>query len=330
MTLRMVFDRQDLQRVRLATDADPMWELVLGVVNIRARRLPAPLMPWRREASARLGGSDRGSQAVSLLHRLVTPEGNFPDFLTPPGLVRDIDAGCEAVACTSGPRLTLDLGAVFAGRAVPLWVRTLAGGDRERVGEVVRAVRAGHDLLVAPHWAAVRDVVVADRRRRARQALTEGIGALLNSLPGVLGWDGQVLHTRYPEERTVHLGGRGLILLPSYFCWGNPVTWIDPELPPVLVYEAAGPRERNLDGSIPERLVSLMGRTRAECLRLLLTPHTTTELAEHVGTSIGTASKQAAVLRDTGLITSERQGMAVLHSITPLGVALLVGDHADL
>jgi DNA-binding transcriptional ArsR family regulator len=325
----MVFDRQDLQRVRLAAAADPMWELVFSLLRTRARSVPAPLVPWRQQVARRLSGSERGEQALSLLHCLVTPEGNFPDFLTPPELVTDIDRGCEAVACTPRARLASDLGVVFAGRPAPTWARSLANGDREGVAEVVRAVRTGHHLLVAPHWATVREVVAADRCQRAGQAVTDGLGTLLSDLPGVLGWDGQVLHTLYPEERTVRLAGRGLILLPSYFCRGNPVTWIDPELPPVLVYEAAGHRQQVPDVSRSERLVSLIGRTRAECLRLLLAPRTTTELAEHIGASVGTASKQAAVLRDSGLITSSRRGTAVLHSITSLGVTLLLGDALD-
>jgi DNA-binding transcriptional ArsR family regulator len=325
----MVFDRQDLQRVRLATDAEPMWELALSLLKIGARSVPASLVPWRQEVGRRLGGSHHGSQAVSLLSGLVTPGGDFPDFLTPPKHVTDIDEGCEAVACTPGTRLASDLGAVFAGRPVPPWVRSLASGDREHVGEAVRAVRVGHDVLVAPHWATVREVVATDRRMRARLALTKGIDALLSSLPGVLSWDGQVLRTRYPKERTVHLAGRGLILLPSYFCRGNPVTWIDSELPPVLVYEAAGYRGQGSDVTLSERLGSLIGQTRVECLRVLLAPRTTTELAEQLGTSVGTASKQAAILRDTGLITSNRRGAAVLHSITSLGVALLIGEPLD-
>jgi DNA-binding transcriptional ArsR family regulator len=329
VTLRMVFDRDDLQRVRLARDADPMWELVLSLLKTRNHRVPPALVPWRQEVDRRLSGSAHESRVMPLLHGLVTPEGDFPDFLTPPELVTDIDEGCEAVACTPRIRLASDLGAVFPGRSAPPWIRLLANGDREQVGEAVRALRTGHDVLVAPRWATIRETVVADHRKRTKQAMRDGIGSLLGSLPGVLSWDGRVLRTRYPEERTVHLKGRGLILLPSYFCWGNPVTWIDPELPPVLVYEAFGHRGRSLDVAVPDRLVSLVGRTRAECLRLLLSPRTTTELAEQLGASIGTASKQAAVLRDTGLITSNRCGAAVRHNITSLGVSLLVGEPID-
>jgi DNA-binding transcriptional ArsR family regulator len=184
--------------------------------------------------------------------------------------------------------------------------------------------------LVAPNSAEMHKVIAADYGMRASQVATHGVGALLMHLPGVLSWDGRVLRTRYPVDRTVYLAGRGLVLLPSYFCWRSPVTWIDPELPPLLVYPAAGVEtHRVAEATVTQGLVSLLGRTRAECLRLLLEPLTTTELAERLGTSVGAASKQAAVLRETGLVTSSRHGGAVLHSTTLLGVALLVGETPD-
>lgn len=325
--LQLVFEREDLQRVRVAGAADPMWELVLGLQMSQYRSVPAPYVPWRRELGRRLGGLRRGSDSVSLLRYLVAPTGDFPDFLTPPEFVADIDAGCAAIASTSRGRLAADVAAVFPARSAPTWVRSLAGGDRDQVGAMVRATRVGHDLFVAPHWNEIQQVVAVDRANRARELAAHGVGTLLRNLPGILGWDGRVLQTLYPEKRTVHLAGRGLILLPSYFCWGNPITWIDPELPPVLVYQARGRNVPSLpDLSVSDRLVSLVGRTRAECLRALTVARTTSELAHQLGTSIGTASKQATVLRDGGLITSRRRGTAVLHTITSLGIALMTGD----
>jgi DNA-binding transcriptional ArsR family regulator len=330
MSLRLVFDRQDLQRVRLANSADPMWELVLSLHKTQVRRLPAPLVGWRQEVERRFAGAHRGRHALTLLQCLVPPRGAFPDFLTPPGPVTHLDAGCEAMLCTSRTLLEADLAAVFARRTAPPWVRSLADGDGKTMGEVVRAVRDAHDLLVAPHWSEVCEVVAADRADRTRQLAEHGVGALLANLPGVLGWDGQVLRTGYPVDRTVRLEGRGLVLVPSYFCWHNPITWLDPELPPVLVYQAHRQHPRaSGDVLLHGRLTSLLGRTRAECLRVLLVARTTTELAALLGTSVGTASKQAAILRDTGLVTSNRCGIAVLHTTTPLGAALLTGESTE-
>jgi hypothetical protein len=245
-------------------------------------------------------------------------------------LVSDIDEGCEAVLSTPRQRLSGDLAAVFHDRPAEPWVRLLSTGDREHLDRITQATRTGYDVLIAPYWNRIRESFAREWLRRSQEIATRGVGALLGSLPGVLSWDGRVLRTGYPDDRTVRLAGRGIVLLPSYFCWGNPVTWIDPELPPVLVYQACGRYSADQDAAEPApHIVALLGRTRAECLRALLVPCTTTELAEQVGTSVGAASRQTAVLRASGLIDSIRRGKAVQHNATLLGMALLTDAPTD-
>ena len=70
-------------------------------------------------------------------------------------------------------------------------------------------------------------------------------------------------------------------------------------------------------------LAALVGRNRAAVLRTIANGCSTTELADRVGISLAAASQHASVLRDAGLITTQRQGSAVLHLITPLGAELL-------
>ena len=66
-----------------------------------------------------------------------------------------------------------------------------------------------------------------------------------------------------------------------------------------------------------------MGRNRAAVLSAIAHGCTTTELAGRVGISLTAASQHASVLRNAGLITTRRQGSAVLHVLTPLGIELL-------
>ena len=326
MTLRLVFGRDDLQRVRVATAADPMWELVLSVHRAQAPQLASAHVPWRQELGRRLPDDGPGRDALTLLRALVPPRGNFPDALTPPR-VTDFDAGLEALACTSATQLDADMRSVFRGRRAPVWARSLAVGDRTPLRELVAAARHGHRILIEPHWAEIRLTAAADRAVRLTHLTEHGIGHLLSNLPGVVHWDGTVLETRYPKNHTVRLNGRGLTLIPSYFCAGNPISMIDPDLPPVLVYPADhgadGLARMNLD--LPPGLVSLLGRKRAESLRALATPRSTSQLADCLGVSVGTASKQATVLREAQLVTSVRRGSAVIHSLTQLGTALLTG-----
>jgi DNA-binding transcriptional ArsR family regulator len=51
----------------------------------------------------------------------------------------------------------------------------------------------------------------------------------------------------------------------------------------------------------------------------------TSELARRVGVSAASVSQHTSVLREARLIQTSRAGKAVLHTITPLGAALL-GD----
>lgn len=323
MPLRMVFNRDDLQRIRLAPGADPLWELVLSVQQLGSSAVAPRYRRWRREVRERVGGSARAPWWLTRMFTLAPPVGSFPDFLTPPEGVADLDAGCEQLAVTSSRSFRRDVPAVFSGRPVPTWVRDLARGERKERAALVTAVRRSYRLLIAPHESRIHAVARLDRAARRARMADHGLGAVLAGIPGVTSWDGHVLQTRYPESRTVRLAGRGLTLVPSFFCWENPVTFIHPDLPPVLVYSASADQEAAAPPSVPQALVGLMGRTRAACLHALSEPHSTSRLAGALGISIGSASKHTAALREAGLVRSSRAGAAMVHRTTQLGSQLL-------
>lgn len=321
--LRLVFNRDDLQRVRVAAAPDPMWETVLSLHRLRERKPAARHEEWAHQVRHRLARTDAAGW-LSTLFDLVPRRGGFPDFLTPGERISAVDEGFEALAGTTRRTLRTDLEAAFAGRRrTPAWIQDLANGDRSQLLHVVGAARAAYRTLVAPFGHELRAALAADRAARLRRLSTEGVGGLLQSLPGMLDWNGRVLTLAYPVTRTVRLAGRGLTLTPSWFCDSTPVTLIDPERTPVLVYPAAESTRHTSDSAA--RLVALLGRTRADCLRALRRMHNTSQLAARLGTSIGTASKQAAVLREAGLVSSLRDGGTVWHELTPLGADLLAG-----
>ena len=303
-----------------------MWELVLGLQMAQAAQIPRPFMTWRQHLCRRLpAAADSHWQVAAPLRSLVAASGSFPDFLTPPESAADLDMACDLLARESSVRIRADVAAAFMDRAPTSFARSLIRADRSARVELIGGVRAAHHLLLEPVRMQMRERVATERARRANVLSTQGVSALLAQLPGVLSWDGEVLLTRYPELRTVRLNGRGITLVPAYFCWGNPVTWIDPELPPVLVYQAFQPGDVAHEVDLPPALVSVLGPTRAECLKVLLESHSTSKLADALGTSVGTASKQTTMLREAGLITSTRAGASVLHATTALGRALLLG-----
>ena len=140
----------------------------------------------------------------------------------------------------------------------------------------------------------------------------------------MLRWRAPVLEADYPVDRDLHLDGRGLLLQPSYFCRGTPVVYRDPQLPPVLVYPVTHPRRPGRRASRrPLARPSFVGHTRSAVLQAIGDGCTTSELARRAGVSMASASQHACVLREAGLVPTLRHGSAVLHTLTPLGGALL-------
>lgn len=321
--LRIHFSGNDLAGVRMAARPDVLWETILSFHRLRDRRGSMVFREWRSEARVRLGAETR------LLAALVPGRGYFPDFLTPPQGILGVDEALDAIRATPPGRIHAEvalLGTTRAGRpAVPAALRALAEGASEPLGRLVAALRGYHRAAVEPYWSHIQARVETDRALRGRALLDGGAEELLASLPPMLRWRSPVLEADYPVERDVHLDGRGLLLQPSYFCRGTPVVLRDPGLPPVLVYpvthcEAPTVREPGLPS-----LAKLVGHTRSAVLSAIGDGGTTSELARRAGVSLASASQHAGVLREAGLVATLRHGNAVLHTLTPLGAALLGG-----
>ncbi|MFG2838018.1 winged helix-turn-helix domain-containing protein [Streptomyces zaomyceticus] len=210
----------------------------------------------------------------------------------------------------------------------PPWAPRLA--ETETRTEFVRVLRAYYDAVVAPQADHVQATLEAERCLRTRALLTDGIDGLLRSLRPTMRWEPPVLHvTALGDDRDLHLGGRGLLLVPSYFCWGSPVPIADPELPPVVVYSVLDGMpsvERVPPPAAMAALAGVVGRSRAVILHACTAGATTGELARAVGISAPAATQHTSALRDAGLINSRRAANRVLHTLTPLGAALIRAD----
>ncbi|MFG2285465.1 ArsR/SmtB family transcription factor [Streptomyces sp. NPDC048595] len=262
-----------------------------------------------------------------LLAPLVPTRGYFPDFLTPAeGLLGMTDA-LAALRETPAARLHDELGRLSSTtRPLPAWIRAMADGETRALGRLAGVLQRYYEAAVAPYWARVQGRIEADRAARGRALLDGGADRLLASLPPMMRWRPPVLEADYPVDRELHLNGRGLLLLPSYFCRRTPVTFHNPDLTPVLVYPVEHQSPRLTPNAAQERsLGRLVGQTRSAILQGIGVGCTTSELARRADVSLASASQHATVLRDAGLLTTLRQGNAVLHTLTPLGAALLRG-----
>ncbi|XVV16870.1 ArsR/SmtB family transcription factor [Actinoplanes sp. CA-131856] len=315
--LRIHFTPEDVGRVRIAGEPDPLWETIFSVWRLRR---PGPELIYGRWREHALRASRRTD--LELLLPLVRG-AYYPDFLTPAEGAQGLPAALEAVLSTPATRLREEMRElVRAGGPTPSWMGHLADGDRAILERLAGALRSQYDSAVAPFWDSARAQIEAERSRRARVLLDQGAEGLLDSFRPQLRWEPPVLEADVPFEQTIHLDGRGLLLVPSYLSWGTPDVLRDTTLPPVLVY----PIEHDLTLRAPGEatsLAALIGRTRTSLLESLSDPRTTSELARRVGVSAASVSQHTAVLREARLITTSRAGKAVVHTLTPLGNALL-------
>ncbi|MFF2044586.1 ArsR/SmtB family transcription factor [Kitasatospora sp. NPDC058170] len=303
--LRIHFTAADLARTRLRTTMGPLVETAFAC-GLLGRGVSAPYARWRKQV---------GEQ----LPRRPTPP-------PPHGTAYEVE---------SLLRQALRLGEGGAGDIGP----GDAGTDGSRADGGRAASEAADGLLeawrvaVAPYWDHLLGYLEAECEARGRIVMAGGVEQLLTTLHPRTAWRPPVLEIPGGPEQDVLLAGRGLVLTPSVFLNHRPGQLIDAREPDgqvVLVF-AAPPHAlggaglwQEPDGSA-QSLGALVGQTRAAALRALRATCTTSQLADRLGISAAGASQHAAVLRQTGLITTRRVRNTVLHSVTPLGRALLDG-----
>lgn len=324
--LHIHFSGEDFGRVHLTARPDPAWETLLSlhVLGRGPGRTDLTLAAWRARTLA------QPDRAVRRLLPLAPPRGYSPDFLTPHGGGADMESTVEAVAATSGRRLRTDLETHLAEhRPTPL-LRALAEGSAGGLRCLARSLLHHHHRALAPHWPQISARVHDAAAAAARTLAGRGVFGLFSALHPAVRWEPPVLKVAYARRGDLYLNGRGLRLVPSFFCQERPITLRDPTLPPVLVY----PVDRGMPlGAWRDRpaaqgaLGRLMGRTRAAMLELIATTDGATggDLARRLHISASTTSEHATALRDAGLITTCRTGGSVRHAVTPLGRNLLEG-----
>jgi DNA-binding transcriptional ArsR family regulator len=320
--LRIHFSAGDLLRIRVLAEPHPMWEVLLSLHMAQTSHGGTMFGLWRQTLRA------RHVPAAGLLRALCRPTGYSPDFLTPSADVPDFATGLELVMSTPKHRLRRDIAHLASQTRLPAWVSGIADGSPEAMRRLRDALTAFHAHAVHHHWSSVREHVRADRKDRADTATADGFESVLRTLHPAVRWDAPVLEVDYPVEQDLKLEGRGLVLVPSFFCWRNPITLMDHEEAPVLVY----PVDRSPDWAVEcaresglESLTALLGRTRAAVLHAIAdrTRITTTDLARATGISLAGASQHASVLRNAGLVTTARRKGAAMHKISPSGTTLL-------
>ncbi|MEU4776859.1 helix-turn-helix transcriptional regulator [Micromonospora sp. NPDC023633] len=323
--LRLRLGPADLCRVRFADRLHPVGTAMLACQALydaeAARTAPGP-------AAGAAAATGRVRSAASVLRHLLPARGRLPDFLTPMDGLESVAAGLEAIRAVPVRRVRAEVSAAYAHLAETPLRRRFAEADGETMGLFGRALGTWHDAVLAPHWADLTDVHRYQVAEATGHLAAHGLDGLLNALHPAIRWEAPTLTltVRTWWSATVSGTGQGLLLLPSPLAGPHPRVLVEPDRPVLVVYPA--PMPRRVGASVADPLGRLLGATRAAVLRRLGGPgrHTTTTLGRAVGISVSSASEHAGALRAAGLVSSVRDGGAVLHRLTPLGAELLGRD----
>ncbi|MFG2892261.1 ArsR/SmtB family transcription factor [Streptomyces sp. NPDC048248] len=302
---RIHFTASDLARTRLQSTLGPLAEgaLALGALAGAGR---ADHARWRLEVQGRLAQRTGSRQ---------------PPFRQPQ------DRSRHTVATPYDLLFLLE-------RAAPPGGGAASGRPRADASRLALDIwRAG----VAPYWERIQDRLDAECEARGRIVVAGGVEQLLLTLHPKVVWRGPVLEIQDGPDRDIRLDGRGLLLCPSVFLPVRAVRVVACERATgmaalVFALPVAALAADLWDGSpgSSQALSALVGQTRAAALRALTASCTTGQLAARLGISSAGASQHTTILRKSGLITSRRVRNHVLHTVTPLGMALLGGRLRDV
>lgn len=202
---------------------------------------------------------------------------------------------------TPRTRLHSELTVLGSRNPLPSWTRSLADGEPAALRRLARCVRTYHHGMLGPSWPRISSCANTDRALRLHALRQGGAEAMLRTYGPSMRWRAPVLEVVYPVDRDLHLEGRGLLLVPSYFA-RSPVALADTALPPTLVYPAR-PRTADDTPRTHKGLAPLLGHTRAAVLQALGGDPTTTELARRAGglVLLGERARRRPARRGPGL-----------------------------
>ncbi|WP_157009021.1 ArsR/SmtB family transcription factor [Agromyces laixinhei] len=279
---------------------------------------------WLRSVQGRVP-----HQAFELMAVIIGEAGYFPDFLTTtPNWNLTPEDEAERLASVRPELLRADLTKMLA---------RSTGARRVAIGRMIERPTKARGMIaeawgevwqaaLAPVWPQLERLLRADIAVRARRMTSEGIAAMVAGLHESVDWQGDVVRVRLRKHRElVDCRGSGLVLVPSVMGGLGCSVLTEPPAQPTLFYPAQGVTETwAKDPAAASRsLGALISPARAGILLAAHDPRTTTQVAADSGLALSTASHHLSVLRESGLIASERRGARVLHVRTPLGEALV-------
>lgn len=326
--MRIAASSADVTASRFAIS--PLWELSQALRRLASwgASPDATLRPWVLRAGDRYRRLAREAD-LELLNALEAP-GMGVDFISPvPSGVSDtIGDLLGRVRATPLEVARREAAQVLARKPASPRVTAILTGDAI-TGRVADALATAWHALLEPDWPVLRAILERDIVHRAGQLAARGWAAALSELHPGMTWQQDHIELESRNARSVDLGGRGLLFIPSVFIWPGLSTRFDPPWPPAVCYPARGvaalwasPAGAG-EAAVSQPLARLLGASRAAVLVALEEPASTSQLTMILGQSLGGLGGHLAVLREAGLARRARSGRSVLYSRTPAGDALV-------
>ena len=307
--------------------------LAEAAASLRLLTMPKPgfvMQPWLSDVAGLLGSVD-----LELLHAVVPPGTWVPDFFflwsADPKVT--IEQQLELLAALPPARIRCDLEQGWQDQPLPGPLTDLLAHPRP--GAVIaEAVWEYWQVAVAPYWARIRSVVDDDVSYRGGRALAQGILSVFDDLHEEVTRVDNLVRVDKPQHPSVVCVGDHITLVPSVFVWPGLIIMEESAVENsfTLTYAARGVAKvwEGLPtlAAADNDLGALLGRNRADILRRLAIPMTTTQLARELGQSPGTVNEHLSVLKRNGLLDSWRSGRSVLYRRTALASSIIAAsDH---
>jgi DNA-binding transcriptional ArsR family regulator len=322
MVIKIYLSADDLAEIRFAFS--PTWEVVMSAFKtLRDPAKHALHLPWITQARRDLEGRD-----LELFQALTSTEHYIVDFLTPPPETPfpEFDEELERIASTPVEQVREDVLSVSELSSTAMAsLRHLADDPASWLPSLAEQMREYWKVAIEPHWPRIRALLEGDVAYRARQLALGGAELLFADLHPSISFDeGVVVIDKHLQEE-VRPEGRGLLLIPAVFDWPGMALLFGEGYQPTLSYSPRG--LANLwEGSAPEHtgaMDELIGGTRADILRALEVPMTTSEIAQRLHLTPAAVSQQLGLLRRARVVEATRQGRGVYSALTDQGRKLL-------
>ncbi|RPF41845.1 DNA-binding transcriptional ArsR family regulator [Streptomyces sp. Ag109_G2-6] len=299
--IRLQIDDATLYRTRLTIS--PLWETI-GSLAILARYrgdVPNPYTNWAR--------SVRPGMPAELSRDLVDAMRHRDSLLLDPGFV--------PVPSPSRSSITDELEHLRATQP-----------RNDRTDRIIGLLERYWDWAIAPHWGSIRSSLEEETLFRGRTLVVQGPEAMLHELDGRVMWSHPTLTAPYHHDLDLTVTQSQLLLVPTVFAGGLRLFGRQEDAM-AMAYQARATgyfhvlSESVLNQESDDRLALLLGKGRAQVVRALESPQTTTSLAGTLGLAKSTVSQHLTVLIDSGIAWKQRVGGRVFYELDNDGRALL-------